>query len=196
MDSLLYKVSVIGTLLGIKIDILRGNEIYTSMWMQVTLIAFFLFIIYANDLVSVSSDFNIGLYGIFIYVCTTIKIVTIMQFVNLVSLLKQKFKILNSYLSPAENPTQRRNDINLWEILLQTTSLKNEDNWKDDALQIEAFYQALNRRRYSNIIMQDPTKITIQNSWLHKEKLRFRSLRIIWDVLCDISSSVNSIYAL
>jgi len=119
-----------------------------------------------------------------------------MQFVNLVSLLKQKFKILNRYLGSAENPTQYRPDNNLWEKMLQTTCFRNEVNWKDDALLIEAFYLALNRRYYSNIIMQDSTNITIQNSWLHKDKLRCRALRIIWDVLCDISSSVNSIYGL
>ena len=44
--------------------------------------------------------------------------------------------------------------------------------------------------------MKDSTNICIQNSWFHKEKLRCRALRIIWDVLCDISSSVNSMYGL
>ena len=44
--------------------------------------------------------------------------------------------------------------------------------------------------------MQDSTNISNQNSWLQTEKLRFRALRIIWDVLCDISSSVNSMYGL
>ena len=194
MDSLLHKVSVIDTLLGTKNNILRSNEIY--MWMQVTSLETILVIVYANDFVSVNSVSNIGLTATAIYVCNFIKNVTIMQFVNLVSLLKQKFKILNSYHGSDENPTQHSNDNNLWEILLQTPRFRNEDTWKDDALQIQAFYRALNRRRYSNIIMQDCTNITIQNSWLHKEKLRFRALRIIWDVLCDISSSVNSMYGL
>ena len=61
---------------------------------------------------------------------------------------------------------------------------------------MEAFYQELNRRHYSNIIMQDYNNISNQNSWLHKEELRCRALRIIWDVLCDNSSSVNSMYGL
>ena len=193
MNSLLYKLSVIDTLLGTKTDILRSNVKY--MWMQVISLATILVIVYANDFFAMKSDFNIGLCVTATYVCTTIKIVAIVQFVNLVSLLKQKFKILNSYLGSAENSTQLRND-NLWEMLLQTPRFRNEDNWKDDALHIEAFYQALNRRHYSNIIMQDSTNITIQNSWLHKEKLRFHALTIIWDLLCDISSSVNSIYGL
>jgi len=193
MDSLLYKVSVIDILLGTKTDILRSNEIY--MWMQVTSLAFVIFTVYANDFVSLNTVRNIGLPATTIYVCNFIRSVTIMQFVNFVSLLKQKFKILNSYLGSDENSTQHSND-NLWEILLHTTRFRNEDNWKDDALKIEAFYQALNRRHYSNVIMQDSTNICIQNSWLPKEKLRFRALRIILDVLCDISSSVYSIYGL
>ena len=61
---------------------------------------------------------------------------------------------------------------------------------------MEELYQGLNSRHYSNIIMQDSTSISIQNSWLHKAELRCRALRIIWDVLCDISSSVNSMYGL
>jgi len=196
MNSLLYKVSVIDNLLGTKTDILRGNEIY--MWMQVLSLFPILVIVYANDFVSVNSDFHIGLCvtASFTYVGTTIKIVTIMQFVNLVCLLKQKFKILNSYVGSAENPTQYRADNNLWEMLLHTPCFRNKDNWKDDALQMEAFYQALNRRHYSNITVQHSTNICIQNTWLRKEKLRFCALRIIWDVLCDISSSVNSMYGL
>jgi hypothetical protein len=69
-----------------------------------------------------------------------------MQFVNLISLLKQKFKILNNYRVSDENLSENRTKNNLWEILLQTPRFRNEDNWADDALQIEAFYQALNRR--------------------------------------------------
>ena len=193
IDPLLYKISVIDTLLGTKNDILRSNVIYT--WMQVISLLSILVIVYANDFVSMYPDFIIGLSVTVTYVCTTIKIVTIMQFLNLVSLLKQKFQILNSSLGSAENPTQHRTDNNLWEILLQTPRFRN-DNWKDNALQMEALYQALNRRHCSNITMQDSSSTCIQNSWLHKDKLRCRALRIIWDVLCDISSSVNSMYGL
>ena len=166
------------------------------LWVQVTSLAFVLFIVYANDFVSMYSDFIIGLWATAIYVCNFIREVTIMQYVNLVSLLRQKFQILNSYLGSAENPTQHRNDINLWEILLQTPRFRNEENWKDDALQMVVLYEALNIRNYSNITMQDSSSISIQISWLHKEKLRCCSLRIIWDVLCDISASVNSMYGL
>jgi len=194
MNSLLYKVSVIDTLLGTKTDILRSNEIY--MWMQVTSLAFLLFLVHSNDFFFMYSGFIIGLWVIAMYVCNFIRFVTIMQFVNLICLLKQKFKILNNYLASDENPSKYRTNNNLWEILLQTPRFRNEDNWKDDALQIEAFYDAFNRRHYSNIIMQVSTNVCIQNSWLEKEKLRCRSLRIIWDVLCDISSSVNSMYGL
>jgi hypothetical protein len=80
-------------------------------------------------------------------------------------------------------------------MLLQTPCFSNEDIWKDDELQLEAFYQALNKRLNRNVML-DYTNISILNSWLHKEKLRFRAVRIIWDVLCDISSSVNSMYGL
>ena len=194
MDSLLYKASIIDTILGTKKDILRSNEIY--MWMQVTSLAFVLFIVYANDFVCMYSNFIIGLFATAIYVCNFIRNVTIMQYVNLISLLKQKFMILNNYFASDENSTQYRTNNNLWEVLLRTPSFRNEDNWKYDALHIEALYQALNSRHYGNIIMQDSSNISIQNSWLHKEKLRCRALRVIWGVLCDISSSVNSMYGL
>jgi hypothetical protein len=93
MDSLLYKVSIIDKLLGTETDILRSNVIY--MWMQVISLASILFIVYANDFVTVNSVSNIGLPATAIYVCSLIISVTIFQFVNLVSLLKQKFKMLN-----------------------------------------------------------------------------------------------------
>jgi hypothetical protein len=194
MDSLLYKVSVIDTLLDTKNHILRSNVIY--IWVQVISVALLLFIVYANDFLFINSHTNIGLSATIVYVCNFITSVTIMQFVNLVSLVRQKFQIMNSYLGSPENSTQRRTDDNLWETLLQTPGFRNEDNWKNDVLQIEAFYQALNRRHCSNFILQDSTNFCIQNSWLDKKKLRCRSLRIIWDMLCDISSSVNSMYGL
>jgi hypothetical protein len=137
MDSLLYKVSVIDKLLGTKNYILRSNEIY--MRMQVTSLAFVLFIVYANDFVSINSGINIAIPATFLYVCNFIRMITIMQFVILVSLMRQKSKILNSYFGSAENTIQRRNDNNLWEIQLQTPRFRNEDNWKDDVLQMEAF---------------------------------------------------------
>jgi hypothetical protein len=190
MDEVLHKIYVVDEILNTKFDILRINEKHLRV--QVISIISIVSIVYANDGLVPPLDYFVW----FIYVCTTIKIVTIMQYVNLVSLLRQKFKILNSYLASAEIPTQYRTINNLWEILLQTPRFRNDENWKDDALQIEEFYQALNKRHYSNIIMQESPNISIQNSWLHKEKLRFRALRIIWDALSDISSSVNSLYGL
>jgi hypothetical protein len=44
--------------------------------------------------------------------------------------------------------------------------------------------------------MQGSTSISTHNSWLHKKKKGFPALRIIWDVLCDVSSTVNSMYGL
>jgi len=195
MYKILYNIFVVDNLLDTQCDILRRNEnILQIQLISLTLIAF---VIYTADILIMNCDFSLRiLCELSIYGCSFIRSVTIMQFVNLVSLLKEKFKILNSYLSSAEIPTQHKTDHNLWEMLLQTPRFRNKDNWKGDALQIEAFYQALNRRYYSNITMQDSTNICIQNSWLHKEKLRCRALRIIWDVLCDISSSVNSMYGL
>ena len=190
MDEVLCKIYVVDETLNTKFDILRINEKHLRV--QLISLISLVFIVYTNDGLVSPFDFSVWI----VYVCTSIKIVTIMQFVNLVSLLRQKFKILNSYLAPAEKTTQRRNGNNLWEMLLQTPRFRNEDNWKDDALQIEAFCQVINRRHHSNITMHDSTNISIQNSWLHKEKLRCRALRIIWDVLCDVSSSVNSMYGL
>jgi hypothetical protein len=197
MDRLLYKVSVVDKLIGTRSDILRRNDRY--LWMQVTSPVTILFSVYANDIVCIHISYSgdsTRLWLIIIYVCSFIKFVTVIQFVNLISLLRQKFQILNRYLASPENPTDYRTDSNLWETLLQTPRFRNEDNWKDNALHLEESYQALNRPHYSNIIIQDSTSISTQNSWLQKEKLRFRALRIIWDVLCDISSSVNSMYGL
>ena len=195
MYKVLYNIFVVDNLLDTKCYILTKNEKF--LWIQLISLTLVAFVIYAADFLVMNSNFNIRLLcGLSFYACCFIRIVTIMQFANLVSLLKQKFKILNSYLGSAENPAQYTPDNNLWEILLQTLHFRNEDNWKDDALQIEAFYQALNRRYYSKITVQDSANISNQNSWLQTEKLRFRALRIIWDVLCDISSSVNSMYGL
>jgi hypothetical protein len=194
IKSLLYKLSVIDISLGTQNDILRSNEINT--WIQVTSLATILVIAYVNDFFSYNHDFKIVLCGTATYVCTSIKIVTSIQFANIVSLLRQKSKLLNNYLAPDENRTQQRTNTYQREMLLQKPRFINDDIWTNDVLQIWAFYQELNRRHCSSILMQDTTIISIQNSWHHKGKHRFRALRIIWDVLCDISSSVNSMYGL
>jgi hypothetical protein len=194
MYMMLYKIFVVDDLLGTKYDILEKNE--KCLRIQIMSLTSTVFIIYAAQMFVSNYDFSLStLSDISIYACSFIKLVTIMQYVNLISLLRQKFQILNNYLAPAENPTQHRTNNNLWEMLLQTSCFSNEGIWKDDALQLSAFYQALNRRHNSNIMLGS-TNISIQNSWLRKEKLRFRALRIIWDVLCDISSSVNFMYGL
>jgi hypothetical protein len=165
--------------------------------MQVTALVTIVFIAYAKDNVAFNPNFNVRLCVGNVYCfCVSIQFATITQFVNRVSLLRQKLKILTSYLASDENPTESATNNNLWDTLLQKPRFTNEANWKDDALHMEEFYQALNRRHYSNVIIQDSTSISTHNYWLHKEKLCFRALRVIWDVLHDVSSSVNSMYGL
>jgi len=129
MYKILYNIFVVDSLLDTKCDILtRNEEVLRIQSISLTSVAF---IICAADILVMKSDFSLGtLCGLSMYGCFFIKLVTIMQFVNLVSLLKQKFQILNSYLGSSENPTQRRSDNNLWEILLQTTGFRNEDKWR------------------------------------------------------------------
>ena len=86
MNLLLHKVAVVDTLLGTRNDILESNVKY-YMWMQLISLASILVIVYAN-FVSTYSDFNIGVCATATYVCTTIRSVTIMEFLNLISLLK------------------------------------------------------------------------------------------------------------
>jgi hypothetical protein len=101
MDSLLYKLSIISSLLGSKYDALKSNEI--NSWIQVTSLTSIPFFVYANDFSFSNYDFNIGLCVIATYACTSIKTVTIIEFTNLVSLLRQTFSIVNNYLPPAED---------------------------------------------------------------------------------------------
>ena len=178
MDSLLYKVSVTDTLLGTKTDILRGNEKY--MWKQVTSLASILFIVYANEFLSMKSDFNIGLCVTATYVCTTIKIVTVMQLVNFVLYWNRNLRYWTDILV-------------LMKILPNTdlTIICGRKCYRHHVSVMRTIGKMMHCKQ-----RQDSTNITIQNSWLHKEKLHLRALRVIWDVLCDISSSVNSIYGL
>jgi hypothetical protein len=85
MDELLYKIYVVDEMLNRKFDILRNNE--KNLRVQLISLIFVVFILIANDVLL--SPLNCSVW--IIYVCTSIKIVTIIQFVNLVSLLRQKF---------------------------------------------------------------------------------------------------------
>jgi hypothetical protein len=165
MEKILYKIHVVDNLFDTKCDTLTSNQ--KCLLIQIISLTPIISITYVADILAANSDFSVWtLFGLNIYVCSFIKLVTIVQFVNLISLLRQKFKILNSYLASPENPTEYGTESNLWEALLQTPRFRNECNWKDDALHMEAFYQALNGRHYSNIIAQDSTSISMQNSWL------------------------------
>jgi len=111
MCIILYNIFVVDNLLDTKFDILTRNEKFLRMQLlSLTPIAV---IIYAADILVMNSDFSLRTFcGLLFIVCFFTKLVTIMQFVNLVSLLKQN-QILNSYLGSAENPTKHRTDNNL-----------------------------------------------------------------------------------
>jgi gustatory receptor len=192
MDNLLYKVSVLDELFDTECDDQRSNKKYLRI--QIISLIIIVSITYTSDFLA----FNTGLAAWTLcattYICNFINIVTITQFVNLIFLLKQKFLILNKFLTSAENLTEHEANGNLWEILLQTSSFRNVINLNHDTLRIDAFYQAITRRYNDNI--QNSTSISTQNCWLHKGTLRFRALRVIHDILCDISASVNSMYGL
>jgi len=184
----LYNIFAVNNLLDTKCDILTRNEKYLGT--ELVSLTLIVVIIYAADILVIHSDFSLGtLCGLSIYGC----FFTETRYNYAV---RESCPFTETEIENTENPTHHRTDNNLWETLLQRPGFRNEDNWKDDALKIGALYQALNRRNYSKSILQDSTSISTQNSWLHKEKLRCRALRIIWDVLCDISSSVNSMYGL
>jgi hypothetical protein len=84
IDTLLYKVFVVDTLIGTRSDILRRNDRYLRM--QVTLLITVLSTVYVNDFVASNFGFNVWLcVAIVYYICTSIQFVTIIHFVNLVS---------------------------------------------------------------------------------------------------------------
>ena len=95
MYKILYNIFVVDSLLDTKCDILTRNE--TFLRIQLVSLTPIAAIIYAADILVMNSDLGLRtLWGLSIYGCFFIELVTIMQFVNLVSLLKQKFQILNS----------------------------------------------------------------------------------------------------
>ncbi|PNF27527.1 hypothetical protein B7P43_G02893 [Cryptotermes secundus] len=192
MDMLLYKISVLDELFNTECDAQRSNEKYLRI--QIILLIIIVFIAYTSDFFAFNTGFAAWILCITTYICNFINIVTIIQFVNLVFLLKQKFLILNKFLASAEKPNEHETNGNLWELLLQTSVFRNVINFEYDPLRTDAFYQAITRRCYNDI--QNHTNNSSQNYCLHKGTLRFRALRVIHDVLCDISTSVNSMYGL
>jgi hypothetical protein len=192
MDKLLYKISVLDELFDTECDAERSNEKY--LWIQILSLIIIVCITYTSDFLAFNTGFAAWALCITTYICNFINIVTITQFVNLIFLVKQKFLLLNKFLASAEKPTEHEADGNLWEVLLQTSVFRNVINFDYDLLRTDAFYRAITRRCYNT--KQYSTSNFTQNYWLHKGVLRFRALRVIHDVLCDISISANSMYGL
>jgi gustatory receptor len=193
MNKLLNKVSVIDELFHTHDDVLKRNENFLRI--QIISLISIVFIIYLNDILMLESPSGMWtLYFITEYFCSFIDVVTTAQFVNLILLLKQKFQILNRYIAPGENSSEHQANSNLWETLLQKSCLQNVSSVEDEVLRMDGFYQALTRRSHNNMLHF--SSISNQNCCLHKERLRFRALRVIQDVLCDMCSSVNSMYGL
>jgi hypothetical protein len=188
MNALLYKVSILDELFDTECDTQGSNEKY--LWIQVASLVIIAGITYTTDFIAFNTGFAAWLLCITTYVCNFINIVTITQFVNLVSLLKQKFLKMNTFLDSAEKPTEREAENNLWEVLLPNSVFRNAVNFECDTLRINALYRAITRRYH------DTVQSCTQNYRLHKEALRFRALRVGYDVLYDISTSVNSMYGL
>ncbi|XP_021923861.1 uncharacterized protein LOC110831780 [Zootermopsis nevadensis] len=130
---------------------------------------------------------------IMIYILIFIEFVTMAQFVNLVFLFKQKFQTLNRYIARGINSPEKEANDNPWETLLQKSCVQNLKSVEDQTLRLDGFYQALTR---SHNNLHHFSCVSNQNGWLHNERLRFRALRVIYDVLCDMCASVNSMYGL
>jgi gustatory receptor len=192
MDILLHKISVLDEIFDTKCDDQGSNEKYLRI--QILSLIIIVCVTYTSDFLTFNTGFAALILCITTYICNFINIVTITQFVNLVFLLKQKFLILNKFLVSAENPTEQKADGNLWEVLLQTSVFRNVTNFEHDPLRTDAFYQAITRRCYNSL--QTSTGNSAQNYWLHKGTLRFRALRVIHDVLCDVCTAANSMYGL
>jgi gustatory receptor len=193
MNKLLNKVSVLDELFHIPNEVLKRNENFLRI--QIISLISIVCIIYLNDILFLESVSGMWTsFFITVYVCTFIHLVTTAQFVNLILLLKQKFQILNGYIAPGENSSEHEANSNLWETVLQTSCLQHVNSVEDEVLRMDKFYQALTRRSYNNMLHF--SGISNQNCWLHKERLRFRALRVIQDVLCDMCTSVNSMYGL
>jgi hypothetical protein len=188
MNTLLHKVSVLDELFDIKLDTHRSNEKYLRL--QIASLIIIVFITYTADFLAFNSGFAAWVLCGTTYVCNFINIVTITQFVNLVSLLKQKFLILNMFLELAEMPAGQEADGNLWEVLLPSSAFRNDVNFECNTLRTDVLHQAIVKRCHDNIHSFTSTCI------LSKGTLRFRALRVAYDVLCDVSTSVNSMYGL
>jgi hypothetical protein len=189
MNTLLYKVTLLDEIFDTECDTQRrSNDRYLRI--QIVSLIIIACITYTTDFLAFNTGLAAWVLCITTYICNFVNIVTITQFVNLVSLLKQKFLILNGFLGSAEQPTEHGAESNLWDGLLPTPVFLDVLNFECDTLRINALYRAITRRYYDNI--QNCT----QNYRLHKDALRFRALRVVYNVLYDISASVNSMYGL
>jgi hypothetical protein len=188
MNTLLYKLSLLDEIFDTECDIQTGNEKY--LWIQIVSLIIIVCITYTTDFLAFNTGLAAWVLCITTYICNFINIVTITQFVNLVSLLKQKFLRMNGFLGSVEEPSEHEGESNLWEGLLPTSIFGDDLNFECDTLRINALYRAITRRYYDNI------RNCTQNYRLHKGTLRFRALRVVYNVLYDISASVNSMYGL
>jgi gustatory receptor len=193
MNKLLNKVLVLDELFHTHNEVLKRNENFLQIQM-VSLISIVCIMNLNNILLLERASGIWPLYFITEYVCIFINVVTTAEYMNLVLLLKQKFQILNRYIAHGENSSEHEANSNLWETLLQTSCLQHVNSVEDEVLRMDGFYQVLKRRSYNN--MQHFSGISNQNCWLHTERLRFRALRVIQDVLCDMCTLVNSMYGL
>jgi hypothetical protein len=193
INKLLKRVWVLDELFHTPNEVLKRNEIFLLI-QTVTLISIFCILILNYSFLVGSVSGTWMLCSIIAHICTLIEVVTAAQFVNLILLLKQKFQILNKYISPGEISSEQEANSNLWQTLLQTSCLQNVNSVLKETLEMGEFYRALTGRPYSDI--QYFSCIPNQNCWFQKERLRFHALRVIHDVLCDMCESVNSMYGL
>jgi hypothetical protein len=127
LNNLLNIISCLDDVFRTPNKVLKRNE--TFLQIQVLFMIPIVCIMYLIDHFAYQQGFDIWtLYFVTTYICTSIELVTISQFVNLTLLLKQKFQILNRYLASGENLPQHDDNGNLWETLLQTSCLRNMSN--------------------------------------------------------------------
>jgi hypothetical protein len=116
LNNLLNTVSCLDDVFRTPNRVLKRNE--TFLQTQVLSMIPIVCVMYLIDYFAFHKGFDITiLLLITTYICSSIEIVTIAQFVNIILLLKQKFQILNRYLASGEKSQEHDDESNFWETL-------------------------------------------------------------------------------
>jgi hypothetical protein len=140
INQVLFKISMIDHVLNTQGKILMCNRRFVQIQVVSLLILYTIFFIFDIYLFKKGVSWNV--YIITTEIAVFIQFVPVDQFVNFVLLIKQRLRVLNTFISSSEFCSESNYICHSWDVICQRMSIKNVQIFDNNIIHFDTFGRA------------------------------------------------------